>query len=793
MKVPPEQPQSLPPFSRLKTPLVRVVGIVLLGMTVFAVVQAQLFPQITLWHSQVMTIFFSGLTATAAALVALQQQHRLQRRLLAEIRQRGQTEDILRENQRVSERLTDTIPEVVYLYDVVEQRIRYVNQQMRGTLGHNPEEFRRQDLAFFATFVHPEDLGRLRNQHQSLLSAEEGASSEAECRVKHANGEWRWVRNRLSVVSKTPEGKSRLIGGTAQDITARKAAEDALQQNYRLVEAVIESIPDVIFVKDLKGRYLLLNSAGARLFNCSAADVLGKTESDVLPPAEARHSRSADLHALLSQTPETTEETFTVAGDTSTYQTTRTVYRNAQGIILGLIGIARDITERKQMDEALRRAHAELETRVQERIAVLTKTSIALQAQIAEHGRVEQRVPEPTARLMRRLQGLASEPTLDSYFAHVLAAIAEQFHAFSSALYLYDLDRDLARIHMYYWNGQVQLGSEKTGSRGSLPSTFVASESPLVRTLTQTFTPLVIDYINENPLLSGDFRAWAITVGVKSLLVVPLFLDGKLVGTFSVHSLEPRRFRAEEIDLARAFAHQASLALQITQLAEHGKRSAVLEERNRMAREIHDTLSQGFTGIIVQLEAAEDVLEEAPEEVETVLDHIARARTLARESLAEARRSVWELRPQALEHGDLPAALSHLVRRSTLGTGLRGEFLLEGSPRALSPDIEEHFLRISQEALANVLQHAQAHTVRVTLTFDPHQVLLCVEDDGQGTNSASSRQNGFGLISMKERSERLGGGLTVTSQPGHGTKLLVTVPLSMPRAVGEAYEDHRED
>jgi C4-dicarboxylate-specific signal transduction histidine kinase len=176
-----------------------------------------------------------------------------------------------------------------------------------------------------------------------------------------------------------------------------------------------------------------------------AADVLGKTESDILPPTEARHARSADLHALLSQTPETTEETSAVAGDTSTYQTTRTVYRNAQGIILGPIGIARDITERKHMDEALRRAHVELEARVQERIAVLTKTSIALQAQIAEHGRVEQRVPGPTARLMRRLQGLASEPTLDSYFAHVLAAIAEQFHAFSSTLYLYDLECDLAR------------------------------------------------------------------------------------------------------------------------------------------------------------------------------------------------------------------------------------------------------------------------------------------------------------------------------------------------------------
>src|SRR5262249_1227701 len=173
----PKLPQSLQPFSRLKTPLARVVGIVLLGMTVFEAVQSHLVPQLTLWHSQVMTILFSGLTAAVAALVAIRHQHRLQQQLLAEIRQRGQTETILRENQRVSERLTDTLPDVVYLYDIIEQRIRYVNQQMRATLGYDPEEFPRQDLAFFATFVHPEDFGRLKDQHQSLLSAAEGTSS----------------------------------------------------------------------------------------------------------------------------------------------------------------------------------------------------------------------------------------------------------------------------------------------------------------------------------------------------------------------------------------------------------------------------------------------------------------------------------------------------------------------------------------------------------------------------------------------------------------------------------------
>jgi PAS domain-containing protein len=124
----PQQPQSLQPLSRVKTPLVRAVGIALIGMTVFEAVQSHFVPQITLWPSQVMAIFFSGLTAAVAAAVAIQHQHRLQRQFLADIRTHGRAEESLRENQRALERLLDTSPDVVYLYDVIEQRIWYINQ-----------------------------------------------------------------------------------------------------------------------------------------------------------------------------------------------------------------------------------------------------------------------------------------------------------------------------------------------------------------------------------------------------------------------------------------------------------------------------------------------------------------------------------------------------------------------------------------------------------------------------------------------------------------------------------------
>jgi signal transduction histidine kinase len=221
---------------------------------------------------------------------------------------------------------------------------------------------------------------------------------------------------------------------------------------------------------------------------------------------------------------------------------------------------------------------------------------------------------------------------------------------------------------------------------------------------------------------------------------------------------------------------QHQLFDEIVERTRQERQAAVLEERTRMARDLHDTLAQGFAGIVMQLEAAEDALREDPEAAQA---HIFRARTLGRESLAEARRSVWELRPQALEQGDLATALARSITQLTAGTSVEAEFSLHGAPRALPPEVEEHLLRIGQEAVSNALIHAQAHSIQVTLTFDPQKVQLCVEDDGQGFDPLRvPGRSGFGLVSMRERAERLGGELTATSQPGQGTKLLVVVPVS---------------
>ena len=212
------------------------------------------------------------------------------------------------------------------------------------------------------------------------------------------------------------------------------------------------------------------------------------------------------------------------------------------------------------------------------------------------------------------------------------------------------------------------------------------------------------------------------------------------------------------------------------ELVQQTRDLAVLEERNRMAREIHDTLAQGFTGIVLQLEAAEQALEQNPAQVP---ERLLRAKSQARESLQEARRSVWDLIPRALEEGALDVALKDEVERFTAFGRERATFHLTGRRRELPRDVQAALLRICQESLTNARRHANASEVRVELAYSSGGVSLMIHDDGTGFNPdetlANGRQSGFGLGGMKERARIVNGELTVTSERGQGTSVEVRI------------------
>jgi signal transduction histidine kinase len=192
-----------------------------------------------------------------------------------------------------------------------------------------------------------------------------------------------------------------------------------------------------------------------------------------------------------------------------------------------------------------------------------------------------------------------------------------------------------------------------------------------------------------------------------------------------------------------------------------------------MARDIHDTLAQGFTGVIVQLEAAADAnscghLEEADK-------HLQRAADLARRSLSEARRSVHALRPQALEEQTFWDALKGVIKNTTAGTSLHTRFQANGRVPLLPEPWQENLLRIGQEALTNTLKYAHAHNFETRLSYKAKELRLELRDDGEGFQ-IKDRHDGMGLTGMRERVEQMGGALSIRSLRGKGTNITVVLP-----------------
>lgn len=233
---------------------------------------------------------------------------------------------------------------------------------------------------------------------------------------------------------------------------------------------------------------------------------------------------------------------------------------------------------------------------------------------------------------------------------------------------------------------------------------------------------------------------------------------------------EQRRQAVERLEAAQA--ENAGLQAQLlTQAREAG----ILEERQRLAREIHDTLAQGLTGIITQLGAVQQA-KDAPERWQ---QHVENALALARESLNEARRSVHALRPAPLDQASLPDALAEAARRWSQVHGVQASMTTTGEMAVLSADVDAALLRVAQEALANIAKHARATRVGITLSYLGDVVALDIRDDGEGFGVDQTAQNangGFGLQSMRQRMAQVGGTLEVESEPGYGTAISARVP-----------------
>jgi PAS domain S-box-containing protein len=296
--------------------------------------------------------------------------------------------------------------------------------------------------------------------------------------------------------------------------------------------------------------------------------------------------------------------------------------------------------------------------------------------------------------------------------------------------------------------------------RGSMAERSARMERPLIWR--------VDDYPNElvREVLLGE--------GLQQVVSVPLVVKGQMLGGIALVTRTPRLFTPEDLALLGAIGQQVAVAVENARLFQQAEQTAAMEERTRLARELHDSVTQSLYSVNLYAEAAARLL--ITGETKTAAEYLRELRDTAQEALREMRLLIFELRPLALEQHGLVAALQARLDAVEGRAGIQNELRVEGEER-VPQMIQEQLYHLAREALNNVLKHAKAQHVRVTLRFSAAEVTLEVKDDGAGFDLAQAKGGGMGLPGMSERVEKLGGTLAINSAPGQGTVVAVSLPL----------------
>ena len=586
-----------------------------------------------------------------------------------------------------------------------------------------------------------------------------------------------------------------------QEIAERQQTEAALRQSEANYRNLLQTANSVIIRYDPQGRIHYINDYGVKLLGYKEHEILGRTLFETIIPDIEISGRDVKpmVHNLLRNPqayPQGEGENLCQDGRRVWMAWSNQAIFNDQGEVVEILSVGNDTTQRRQVEEALQRSEAKFRnifatsqvgiyrTRIcdglilnanqrfadlfgfdspQEMIGIEHTTGYWVNPSDRQQGievmKRDGEVRSYEAQMRQRdgtvFWGLFSSylNAGDDYIEGVIADISDRKQA---EVALQASEAELRALFsaipdpMCIFNGEGQLICAIQGnpSYGELYRDEYIGKTLhqlYAREQADEFLSYIQQVLRTQQVLTVEYKQW-------------------IAGREIWFSARIAPIRHEQV---------IWLARDIT-LQKQAEAASILEERNRMAREIHDTLAQSFTGILAQVGAASQVLTDDVEATEAHLDLI---KELARTGLTEARRSVVALRPQLLEEGSLQSALHRLVaqlRTAAMDTTLYYE--IEDAVYALSTEVESNLLRIGQEALTNAIRHAHADEIRVELAYDRDQVCLRVKDNGQGFGVGSiPSSEGFGLLGMSERAERIGAQLTIRSQPGHGTEIIVTI------------------
>jgi signal transduction histidine kinase len=424
-------------------------------------------------------------------------------------------------------------------------------------------------------------------------------------------------------------------------------------------------------------------------------------------------------------------------------------------------------------------SHDHINTYLEERDPEVLRTALA--REIADRRRAECLAKIQTGVVKFALDLLVQEPDLEGFFGAFTKMLVEESESDACGVWLIDEDRRHCELWMAYLGDRLYTARSADWNELAVPRESMADH---LFTYTAGWNQTV-EYQSGDPRLPEPVREFNRRAGVHSLAVAPLVLGTRNLGWLVLStSSNPDGDGQWRVVLLEAIARQATLALYQSRLVElnalEERRKAILEERNRLARDIHDNLAQGFAAILMQLQAARRGIGPLSPAVAASLDT---AVDLARTHMTEARRSVSTLRPNVSNGEDIATALRRVADLGQRTTSVPIDVVLEELPR-LGDGVEREIVAIAQEALTNALRHASARRITVRAsTVKSVGFRLSVADDGRGIARERST-SGFGMTIMQERAERIGASLTIVTAPRRGTEVVLAwEPSSLPTQV----------
>ncbi|RME69748.1 MAG: PAS domain S-box protein [Chloroflexi bacterium] len=572
------------------------------------------------------------------------------------------------------------------------------------------------------------------------------------------------------------------ILGTYRDITGRKQAQEALRESQQMLQLIMDNIPQAIFWKDRNSVYQGCNRNFAIDAGVGATEnIVGKTDYD-LPwtREEADWYREVDRQVMETGIPQyhIIETQFQADGKKAWVDTNKIPLHDANGNVVGILGTYEDITERKQTEEALQRAHAELEQRVKERTAELSAANAQLKQEIHERKLLQaiEREQRTLAEALRDTAALLNSTLdLDEVLDRILSTIGRVVPHDTASIIL--VEDDMARMVRFRQRGKDVFQTRDLRRR------FPLEDWPNLRQMIETKEPLIV----QESRRSSDGGRWTEDNWVRSYLGAPIQIEDEVIGFINLNSATPGFFTPLHAERLQAFADQAAIAIQNARLYERAQELAALEERQRLARDLHDAVSQTLWTASLMADVLPTLWIEDRAEGERVLQKFQR---LTRGALAEMRTLLLELRPAALVEAKLDDLLHQLAEAMMSRKKIDVSLSVEGEC-SLPAEVQVGLYRIAQETLNNIAKHSRATHVSVTLQCATGRVNLQISDNGRGFEPTRLPPERLGLSIMRERAEAIGADLQIASEIGAGTQISIVWPGDKKRAGLDAPEKVR--